>query len=207
MPRRTIQIPPMIATIINMGLSAVDGLLFKDLDRCPHCGGRPMPYDTKEKQYVTLISGGIKREIRVKVRRFICHDCGKLLYANEPFYPYTRMGSAIADLALGLCRSNTYSHTASIMQAMGIDITRGTVRNYAMSSLPMPKVTPMYGMPMPYSFISLMGRGISAVNIQPAEVLRACGYPSRYQASPEAPETAYLYFMNKKEEKRTPQSF
>ena len=197
----------MLAATITLGLSALDGLLFKDLQRCPHCGGKPMPYDTKEKQYVTLISNGAKRDITVSVRRFICHDCGRLLYANEPFYPGTRMGSAIADLCLSLCRSNSFSHTATIMQAMGIDITRGTVRNYAMSPLPMPEVNLMYGLPMPYSFMTLMGRGISAVDIQPSEVLRASGYPSRYRIPADGIGTANRYFTRKKEEKTVPQSF
>lgn len=207
MAHRIIQIPPMLAATINMGLSALDGLLFKNLEKCPHCGGRPMPYDTKEKQYVTLILGGKKHAINVKVRRFVCHDCGHLLYADEPFYPDTRMGSAIADLALCLSRTNSYSHAASIMTAMGIDITRGTVRNYAMSTLPMPEVSMMYGLPMPLSFMSLMGRGISAVNIKPEEVLLASDYPSRYRVPADGMGIACQYFQHKKEMKKIPQTF
>ena len=197
----------MLTATINMGLSALDGLLFKDLAKCPHCGGLPMPYDTKKKQYVTLIVGGEKRVISVNIRRFICHDCGQLIYAEEPFYPDTRMGSAIADLALCLSRTTSYSHAAAIMQAMGIDITRGTVRNYAMSSLPMPEVSMMYGLPMPFSFMSLMGRGISAVHIKSEEVLKSSGYPSRYQIPVDGMGIASQYFRHKKEMKKIPQTF
>jgi len=90
---------------------------------------------------------------------------------------------------------------------MGIDITRGTVRNYAMSTLPMPEVNLMYGLPMPLSFMSLMGRGISAVNIQPAEVLQSSGHPSRYQVPADGMGIACQYFLHKKEMKKTPQTF
>ncbi|HJJ35770.1 MAG TPA: hypothetical protein O0X27_01195 [Methanocorpusculum sp.] len=207
MTRRIIQIPPMLTATINMGLSALDGLLFKDLAKCPHCGGRPMPYDTKQKQYVTLIVGGEERIISVSVRRFICHDCGQLIYAEEPFYPDTRMGSAIADLALCLSRTTSYTRAAAIMQAMGIYITRSTVRNYALSTLPMPEVSMMYGLPMPYSFMSLMGRGISAVHIKPEEVLASSGYPSRYRVPADGIGIARQYFLHKKEMKKNPQTF
>lgn len=203
MPRRQIKIPPMLSATINIGLSAIDGVLFKDLKKCPHCGGRPMPYDTKEKQYATLITNGEKRVITVRVRRFICHDCGKLLYADEPFYPDTREGSAIIDLAIALSLKNSFSHAASVMEALGIDISRGTVRNYALSDLPVSEISLMYGMPMPYSFINLIGRGISAADIPPAEILRAGGYPSRYIAPADGFGTAKNYFLARNERKKS----
>lgn len=206
MSRHMVKIPPMLSATISMGLSALDGTLFKELDHCPYCGGRPMPYDTKEKQYVTLVSGGKKRVISVKVRRFTCRECGRLLYADEPFYPNTRTGSAIIDLAIGLSRNNSFSHAAVIMKALGIEINRGSVRKFAQSDFPMAEVSPMYGLPMPYSFISLMGRGISVTNVKPDEVLRSSSYPSRYHPQ-ENIETAAEYFRKKNEMRKRPQSF
>lgn len=192
----------MLSTTLSMGLSALDGLVFKDIGKCLYCGGTPLPYDTKEKRYVTLSLGETKHTIVVKIRRYVCRDCGKLLYADEPFYPDTRIGSAIIDLALGLSQTNSLSHTAAIMQAMGIDINRSSIRNYSHSYLPMPEVSTIYGFPLPNSFISLISRGISAVSIHPSDVLKISNYPSRYISSCENRGTAYTYFMKKKEEKR-----
>ncbi|HJJ31813.1 MAG TPA: hypothetical protein O0X97_06165, partial [Methanocorpusculum sp.] len=206
MTRHMVKIPPMLTATISMGLSALDGTLFKELDRCPYCGGRPMPYDTKEKQYVTLVSGEERRVISVKIRRFTCRECGRLLYADEPFYPDTRTGSAVIDLAIGLCRTSSFSHAAAVMNALGIEINRGSVRKFAQSNLPMAAVSPMYGLPMPYSFISLLGRGISVMNVRPDDVLKSSGYPSRYRPQ-ENIETAVAYFRQKKEMKKRPQTF
>ncbi|HJJ33326.1 MAG TPA: transposase family protein [Methanocorpusculum sp.] len=203
MSRRQIRIPPMLSATINMGLSALDGALFKDLGKCPYCGGRPMPYDTKEKQYATLITNGEKRAVSVRVRRFICRDCGKLLYADEPFYPDTRVGSAVIDLALALSLKNSFSHAAAVMEALRIEINRGTVRNYALSDLPVGEISMMYGLPMPYSFINMIGRGISAAGINTEEILRASGYPSRYQAPPDGFGTARNYFLARSELKKS----
>lgn len=207
MARHPVKIPPMLTATVNMGLSSLDGVLFKDLEKCPYCGGRPMPYDTKEKQYATLISNGEKKVVSVKVRRFLCHDCGKLLYADEPFYPDTRAGSAVIDLAISLSLKNSFSHAAAIMEALGIEINRGTVRNYAMSKLPLAGVSMMYGLPMPTSFITLMGRGISAANIRAEDVLKASGYPSRYTAPEGGYGTARAYFLRRNDMKKSLQSF
>ena len=203
MSRRQIKIPPMLSATINMGLSALDGVLFKDLEKCPHCGGRPMPYDTKEKQYATLITNGETRAVTVKVRRFICRDCGKLLYADEPFYPDTRVGSAVIDLALALSLKSSFSHAAVVMEALWIEINRGTVRNYALSTLPIGEISMMYGLPMPFSFISIIGRGISAAGIRTEDILKTSGYPSRYRPSADGFGTARDYFLTRPNRKKS----
>lgn len=195
MKRTPVRIPPMLIATVSMGLSALDGTLFKTLDRCPHCGGRPRPYDTKVKQYATLSTPQGKRVITVKIRRFICEDCGKLLYADEPFYPDTRVGSVIIDLALSLSRTASFSHAASVMEAMGIIVNRGSVRKYAESNLPMRPSNQLYGMALPTTFVSLIGRGISASSINPSDILVASGYPSRYSASETG--TAKEYFKER----------
>ena len=197
MKRNPVRIPPMLFATVSMGLSALDGVLFKTLDRCPHCGGKPKPYDTKVKQYATLSSPHGERVITVKVRRFICQDSGKLLYAEEPFYPDTRVGSAIIDLALSLSRTTSFSHAAAVMEAMGIEVNRGSVRKYAQSNLPMRPSNQLYGMALPTTFVSLIGRGISSASLQPADILVASGFPSRYAASENGTGTAKEYFKER----------
>ncbi|HJJ46819.1 MAG TPA: hypothetical protein O0X32_00970 [Methanocorpusculum sp.] len=197
MKRGLVRIPPMLFATVSMGLHALDGMLFKTLDHCSNCGGKPKPYDTKVKQYATLSSPLGDRVITVKVRRFICHDCGKLLYADEPFYPNTRIGSAIVDLALSLSKTTNFSHAATVMGAMGIVINRGSVRKYAQSNLPIRPSNQLYGMTLPTTFVSLIGRGILTPSINPADILVASGYPSRYVASENGISTAKEYFKYK----------
>ena len=76
MAHRLIKIPPMLSATISMGIASLDGALFKEIGNCPHCGGRPMPYDTKTKNYATLLLPGGSRTVTVKVRRFLCKECG-----------------------------------------------------------------------------------------------------------------------------------
>jgi len=197
MTKTPTRIPPMLVATISMSISSLDGILFKEREKCPICGGKPLPYDTKEKHYATLKTPQGEKEIKVKVRRYTCEKCGKLLYADEPFYPGTRVGSSIIDLALSLCRVNSYSHTKIIMEEMGILENRGSIRNYALSSLPMTKYNILYGMPIPNSFISLMGRGLSPSGINPSEILITTGYPSRYTEPANGDGTARKFFSER----------
>ena len=201
MAHRLIKIPPMLSATISMGIASLDGALFKEIGNCPHCGGRPMPYDTKTKNYATLLLPGGSRTVTVKVRRFLCKECGRLLYAEEPFYPDTRVGSAIVDLALSLSRTNSYSHAAAIMEALGIQMNRSSVRNYAQSNLPMTGFSSLYGLPLPNSLISLMGKSFSGTDDETAGVLRASGYPSRYMPPADKAGTAEEFFRRKMERK------
>ncbi len=197
MTHHLVKIPPMLAATIAMGISSLDGVLFKDVGSCPHCGGVPMPYDTKVKQYASLITPDGIREIQVKVRRFTCRSCGALIYADEPFYPDTRVGSVVIDLALSLSRAYTFSHTAVIMEALGLNLSRGSVRHYAQSDLPMPSVSSLYGMPMPDSIVSLMGGGLTTGSMRAESFLKASGYPSHYIAPEDGTGTAAAYQRQK----------
>lgn len=182
----------MLTATISMGIASVDGMLFKERGPCPHCGGRPMPYDTKTKHYATLVTRTGTKTISVHIRRYLCKDCGALLYAEEPFYPDTRMGSAVIDLALNLSRTNSYSHASAIMNALGIQMNRSSVRNYALSNLPMTGFSSLYGLPLPNSLIALLGKNFSGS--ETTEILRASGYPSRYVPPEDMKGTAAEYF-------------
>lgn len=138
MPRQQVKIPSLLITTVMVGISSLEGTLFATAKPCPLCGGKPQPYDTKKKLYVILKTPTGRKKIMVNIRRFKCKKCGNLIYAEEPFYPDTRLGSAIVDMAISLARLHSYSHTAEIMKALGIEIDRGSVRNYALSNLPIP---------------------------------------------------------------------
>ena len=190
---KPIKIPPLLQTSIQMSLSSIDGMLFKDRGPCPHCGGRPVGYDTKDKIFADLLTPNGTRQIVVFVRRFRCRDCGRLLYADEPFYPGTRTGSVIIDLANSLSTQHSYSHTAEIMHALGIGIDRGSVRNFALSALPLHKMNIMYGMQMPNTFVTLMSKLLIPGMARPLDIVEFCGYPSRYKAPEDLHGTAAGY--------------
>ena len=183
MPRQQVKIPSLLITTVMVGISSLEGTLFATAKPCPLCGGKPQPYDTKKKLYVTLKTPMGREKIMVNVRRFKCKKCGNLIYAEEPFYPDTRIDSAIVDMAISLARLHSYSHTADIMKALGIEIDRGSVRNYALSNLPIPPANFLYGMQLPNSFISLMTKEIygSKGSVSSNEILASSGYPSAYK--------------------------
>lgn len=199
-----IKIPPMLIDTITCGIASIDKTLFADAGPCPHCGCRAGPYDTKEKNYATVSLGGELKKITVLIRRFKCTGCGTLVYANEPFYPDTRVGSVIVDLAISLSLVNTYSHAAEIIKAMGIEIDRGSVRKYALSPLPVPGITFMYGFPLPVSLFTLTGRSaiFKAGSANGAEVLAASGFPSAYLAPADLSGTSVARQQQRKEQKQ-----
>jgi len=192
-------------TTVLVGVSSLDGTLFATAKPCPLCGGKPQPYDTKKKLYVTLRTPMGRKRITVNIRRFKCKKCGNLIYAQEPFYPDTRLGSAIVDMAISLSRLHSYSHTAEIMKALGIEIDRGSVRNYALSDLAIPQANFLYGMQLPNSFISLMTKEISGPkgSISSQEILASSGYPASYKAPADGKGTSAEFQRLKKMKKKS----
>ncbi|MDR3101810.1 MAG: hypothetical protein LBU24_01010 [Methanocalculaceae archaeon] len=205
MSRQPIKIPPILADTIICSIASIDKTLFVQTDPCPHCEGRAAPYDTKEKTYATLHTEEGVKKITVFVRRFRCHWCGVLLYANEPFYPSTRLGSAVVDMATALSLVNSFSHTAAIINAMGIDIDRGSVRKYALSDLPVPNITFFYGLPLPISLFSLIGWAVgrkSSPATTETELLAASGFPSAYRAPLDEAEISRKRLEQRKKQKQ-----
>ncbi|MDO5844817.1 MAG: hypothetical protein Q4Q53_06710 [Methanocorpusculum sp.] len=183
MSRRPVKIPSMLVGMISIGLPLMNGKVFKNKKDCPHCGGKTVPHDTKEKIFATLITPEGEKKITVRVGRYRCKECGALVYADEPFYPDTRVGSVIIDLAVSLSKIYSYSHTADIMKALGIEVDRGSVRKYAMSNLPAVQTSFLYGMQLPDSFVSVVSKCASlGASVSPDEILAASGYPSSYRA-------------------------
>ncbi|HON81387.1 MAG TPA: hypothetical protein PLN56_01935 [Methanoregulaceae archaeon] len=153
---RPVKVPPMLQTLVQVGLSAVEGREFSMLDSCPHCGGEVSGYDRKVRKFVTLIEGGSARDIHVVVRRFRCSRCGAIVPARAPFYPGTRMGSPVVDLCIVLSRSLTPGKTVALMRALGIAVDRGTVRNLRARDSGEIPTTEMFGTVLPQSMVSLL---------------------------------------------------
>ncbi len=113
------RIPPMLSTIVQTGIVAVDDVTFGELAACPFCGGPVSGYDTKKKVFAIIREGDEERTIRVSVKRFFCRACDRIINADEPFYPGTRIGSPVIDLCLSLATTMPVNRTAAWLDAMG----------------------------------------------------------------------------------------
>jgi hypothetical protein len=181
------RIPTMVTDIIQTALSSLDGMEFPEISSCPSCGGILQGHDRKEKQFAVLREPTGERVITVRVRRFHCRSCGALCYADEPFYPDTRIGSPVIDLFLSLAAMMPPSQAARIIDAMGIVVHRTTWKNYSGRSFAADiPVMDIFGMRLPVCIVQLSDIAIRSGEFgpaYPAEVIAACGYPSRNRAA------------------------
>jgi hypothetical protein len=157
---RPVKVPPMLQALVQSGFLAVEGKEFPVLECCPECGGEVVGYDRKERSFATLVDEGKEKEIRVFVRRFRCRACGVISPAKAPFYPETRTGSPVVDLCVVLSRTRTPGKTVALLEALGIVVDRGTVRNLAARDFGDIPVTEMFGLVLPRAVISLSMIGV-----------------------------------------------
>jgi hypothetical protein len=180
------RIPPMLSTIIQTGISAVDEVTFTELSACPQCGGSLSGYDTKKKQFAHLLEDNKKRTLYVYVKRFYCRNCKELCYADEPFYPNIRIGSPVVDLCTALCATMPANRVATYLTAMGIPVDRTICRHYIRDNTRTIPTTDLFGMHLPLSVFTLSTlatRTSERGRIEGAEVLAACGFPSAQRAA------------------------
>jgi len=172
---RPIPIAPMMADMVRNGIAAVDGKVFENLDRCPHCGGGVRPHDLRVKRFATIATGTEVRDVHVRVKRFRCARCGRLCYADSPFYPGTRHGAPIVELAAVLAERMPPGRTAQTLEHLGIVLDRATVRAYAGLPLPPIMTTHLFGIPIPASILHLsaslraVAGSVSPLTAPPAE--------------------------------------
>jgi len=180
------RIPPMLITIIQTGLSAVDAVVFTEHSACPQCGGSLSGYDTKKKQFAHLLENNKKRTLYVYVKRFYCRNCKGLCYADEPFYPSTRIGSPVVDLCAALCATMPANRVAAYLAAMGILVDRTSCRLYARDNTRTIQTTDIFGVHLPLSVFTLSTLATRTGErrcIEGAEILAACGFPSAHRAA------------------------
>jgi hypothetical protein len=177
----------MVTDIVQSALFVCDGILFADLAACPYCGGEVQGYDTRKKQFGVIRENEKELVIHVRVKRFYCKTCKTICYADEPFYPDTRVGSPLIDLCKTFAATVPFSRTSTYLSLIGIAIDRGSVRNYAKRDFGEIKTADMFGMRLPFSILSLSSLTASdgeGSGIKGAEVLAACGFPSAHRAAP-----------------------
>ncbi len=176
----------MLSTIVQAGLVAVDGITFGERVACPVCGGPVSGYDTRKKVFALVSENGRERAIRVTVKRFSCRRCDRIVNADEPFYPGTRIGSPVIDLCLTLATTMPVNRTAAWLDAMDVIVNRTSCRLYARDHARSVPATALFGIRMPMSVISLSTLAAGAGQGSPvsgAEVLAACGFPSAGRAA------------------------
>ncbi|MDD3620849.1 MAG: hypothetical protein PHQ81_00380 [Methanofollis sp.] len=180
-----VPVPPMLADLVATSFSALDGVEFSDLSRCPECGGEVRGHDMKNRRFAVIKTAKGRTEITVWVQRYYCTQCGALCSAPAPFYPDTRVGAPVVDLCRVFAGEYSFSRVARILGAMGIVLDRGSVRNYAALELkPVPSIE-LWGLRLPGSLLSLISLTIDRSKGTPvpgAEVLRACGFPAADRA-------------------------
>jgi len=183
------RILPIIADIVQSAISAVDGVTFTGHTVCPACGGPLTGYDTKRKQFAHLLCDDKQKNVYVNVRRYYCRTCQKIWYADEPFYPDTRIGSVIVDLCVALSMTMPVNRVPAYLAAMNILVDRSSCRLYVhhIGSYHV-RINARYlniddksGVHLPQSVLSLSGLAIvldEGSHIDEAEVLAACAFPS-----------------------------
>jgi len=176
----------MLVDLVQTALTACDGTFFDSHEGCPFCGGSLSGYDKKKKQFAVLMEGGGRCPVHIFVKRFSCQVCKKVCFADEPFYPGTRIGSPVVDLCVTLSGTMPFTRTAAYLEEMGIYVDRMTVRNFSHLAVPEIPTADVFGIHLPMSIISLstlaarLGEGGC---IEGAEALAACGFPSAHRAS------------------------
>ncbi len=176
----------MLAMIVQAGLLAVDRVTFSELASCPVCGGAVSGYDTRKKVFAVVRENDHERSLTVSVKRFSCHSCGRIVNADEPFYPGTRIGSPVVDLCLTLATMMPVNRTAAWLDAVDIIVDRTSCRQYVQKQVHIVPSTDLFGIRMPLSVISLSSvssRAEKGSPVRGAEVLAACGFPSTHRTA------------------------
>jgi hypothetical protein len=176
------RIPPLLSDLLQTTLTLCEGVLFDECGVCPQCGGELSGYDIKKKQFAIVMEGEQKRVVSVLVKRFLCHQCGQVCLANQPFYPDTRIGSPVVDLCVTLGETMPYSRVSSCLAEMGVVVDRWSVRNYVQQNHRMIPSVDMFGFRVPLSIISLstLAMGISGRGkVDGPALLTACNFPPR----------------------------
>jgi hypothetical protein len=176
----------MVTDLVQMAISAFDNVEFTGLSACPECGGPVQGYDSRWKKFAVLKEHEDEHVITVRVMRYTCRICKSLCYADEPFYPGTRIGSPVIDLFSTLSSALPPSRAARVIEAMGIIVDRTTWRNYAGRHLGAIPAADVFGMRLPMSVLSLSSLAASTGEggrIMGAEALAACGFPSAHRAA------------------------
>ena len=179
---KTPRIPSLVLDIVQTALSSLDGTEFSIISSCPYCRGPVQGYDWKKKKFAVLREHTEDRVITVRVKRFYCRKCGTLCYAEEPFYPFTRIGSPVIDIFVSLSATMPPGRASRVIDAMGIVVNRTTWKSYLWRQVHEIPVVDVFGMRLPVSIMRLSEIAVKSGDLgtpDPAEIIDACGHPSR----------------------------
>jgi ribosomal protein S27AE len=186
---KDIHVPPMLADLVQAALSVCDGAVFSRREKCPECGGALSGYDMKKKKFAVIRNGTQKRALSVQVKRFTCQKCGIVCFADQPFYPDTRIGSPIIDLCVTLGESMSYARAAAYLECMGIVVDRWSIRNYHLNTGSKVPTVAMFGIRLPMTIVALSVLATKDKGeIDTDTVLVACRYPSTFLRSGGSPD-------------------
>ncbi|MDO9325387.1 MAG: hypothetical protein Q7T80_10570 [Methanoregula sp.] len=183
------RIPPIVADIVQNGISAVDGVIFTGHSVCPTCGGALTGYDTKRKQFAHLVTKNGTGTVSVDIRRFRCRNCQQFCLADNPFYADTRIGSVIIDLCIALAMTLPVNRVPAYLAAMGVIVDRSSCRLYVQhisgcyvrTNVRYIDINNKFGIHLPLSVFSLSALATdleTGSHIDESDVLAACGFPS-----------------------------
>jgi len=166
----------MLSDLVYGAMVSLDGATYRDLEACPYCGGEVKAHDIRRKRFATVRDDRQQRTIFVFVQRYHCTACGRLCYAESPFYPKTRLGAPIIDFCVVNARLFPYHHVSKLLERMHILLDHGSVRNYAKKNYGDVPFLDMYGVRIPLSLLSLIESAFSTGKEAP--VVRAIPFGS-----------------------------
>ena len=171
----------MFGELVITALCGVSNMIFMDPPPCPTCHETSkktlLDHGMLKRRFATAIIDDKKIKISVSVKRYICKQCGQVVCAHSPFYPNTRLGSPVVDLAISLASRYSFYQTSQIMEVLNISISRSAIRTLAQSREWNITTVPLSGLVLPASLLSL-GTLISTSHrhLTPEDVLVACGF-------------------------------
>jgi hypothetical protein len=171
----------MFGELIITALCGVSNMIFLDPPPCPICHNASrktlVDHDTLKRRFATVIIGGEKIRLTVSVKRYICKQCGHVVSARSPFYPNTRLGSPVVDLAISLASRYSFYQTSQIMEMLNISISRSAIRTLAQNREWNITTVPLSGLLLPASLLSLGTlMNTSHGRLTHEDVLIACGF-------------------------------
>jgi len=176
-----IALSPMFGELIITALYEVANMTFMDPTPCPVCndGSKKslLAHDTIKRRFVTVIEGDEKVRLSVSVKRYICKHCGQVVFARSPFYPNTRLGSPVVDLAMSLASRYSFYQTSQIMETLHISMSRSAIRALSQSRAWNITSVPLSNLLLPASLLTLGTlTNSSPGHLTPEDVLVACGF-------------------------------
>jgi len=171
----------MFGELITTALYEVADMTFMSPNPCHVCNDvtkkNLLAHDTIKRRFATVIEGDEKVRLSVSVKRYICKHCGQVMFARSPFYPNTRLGSPIVDLAMSLASRYSFYQTSQIMEMLHISMSRSAIRALAQSRTWNIAAIPLSDLLLPTSLLTLGSLANSSPgHLTPEDVLVACGF-------------------------------